>query len=49
MYKIVRFTFDENHDNHKVIKRELTLEREILARVREMTLERKAFWLMAIH
>ena len=27
MYKIVRFTFDENHpDNHKVIKRGLTLE-----------------------
>jgi len=27
MYKIVKFTFDENHpDNHKVIKRGLTLE-----------------------
>lgn len=27
MYKIVRFTFDKNHpDNHKVIKRGLTLE-----------------------
>ena len=27
MYKIVRFTFDNNHpDNHKVIKSDLTLE-----------------------
>jgi hypothetical protein len=44
MYKIVRFTFDDDHpDNHKVIKRGLTLE-EAQAHCRRDDTREKGVW-----